>query len=245
MTKICIVVNSCAAFYKTTIPILIKSAAIAQIPMEHMYVIVGESGPMQEQAIIADAYGPRIIHCSYVNIDYNAAVYLTQTTEGINILNSYTHMFYTHDTVEFLEGFWETINTKALHCTSYTKSLPMYTQNIGLINVQWFLSTKKDMFSDFKNTDVSLKYKYKASEFPNESEIRGKYKGLPPKYLGEDAMFWFDEEGNPIGEYFQEFADDEQIIEKYSKEKRNAVLYKSLRLIKYGITGISGYSFML
>jgi hypothetical protein len=248
--NLCVIVNSCKDYYETTIPILLDSAKTAGIPFSRIFIVVGEmndaggssaTSPIRSTDRFVTSDGVSLIFCPYVNIDYNAAIYFTQTNIGLQTLSQYTHFFYVHDTVEFMEGFWGTMLDHATRCTSFIKSVPMYTQNIGLINVQWFLENKKNMFAAFMNTDLSWKANYKASEYKNGEIIRQIFRGLPPEYLGEDAMFWFDEKGNPVGEYFQGAADEHYIIQKYSGEARNAAVYNTMRVIKYGITCIAGY----
>ncbi len=236
MNSIAVIINTCVSFYETTIPIIINSAKNANIPLENIYVVVGESDKTTD---IIKIYGYNIVFCKYINIDYNGIIYFTQTDTGVTELKKYTHFFYTHDTSEFLPYFWIKINLLKKECNDYIKSKNFLTQNIGLINTEWFLQNKKELFSYFINFDTNLKLQYKNSDFPNKQEIYDKFgKDKLPPYFGEDALFSF-ENHNPVGKYLDSDSGFIQYrINKYNKE-RNAVVYIGFGIIKYGIWAIN------
>ena len=41
--RLAIIINSCLSYYKKTIPVILESALNANIPFEHIYVVVGDS----------------------------------------------------------------------------------------------------------------------------------------------------------------------------------------------------------
>jgi hypothetical protein len=95
--SVAVVVNSCEKFWDFTKTPLLESAKKAKIPFSNIYVVVGECEEEKETA----ENGHHTIYCKYANIDYNAAIYFTQTLEGRQLLCQYTHFFYTHDTTVF------------------------------------------------------------------------------------------------------------------------------------------------
>ena len=230
--NVAVIINTCKSFYETTIPIIINSAKNANIPLENIYVVVGESDTTTD---IIRVYGYNIVFCEYINIDYNGVIYFTQTQPGLKELNKYTHFFYTHDTTEFLPYFWVKVNKLANQCNEYIKSKATFTQNIGLLNTKWFIENKKLLFETFVNLNPNLKLQYKESQYPNLQEIYDKFgrENLPP-YLGEDALFGF-KNFRAVGEFTDEDKGFIQYkINKYNKE-RNAVVYIGFGIIKYCI----------
>jgi hypothetical protein len=229
MCTIAIIINSCFKFYNTTIEPIIKSAENAKIPSENIYVVVGESD--EETDII---YNGRynIIFCKYVNEAYNSAIYFTQTQRGIQEINKYTHFFYTQDTTDFLDCFWEKINKYALVCDSYIKLEHICSKNIGFFNVKWFLENKTDLLSYYVNYDKNLILKYKSAEFPNKELIYGKFNNLA-QWLNEDCLFMFDGNGGtPLGKTFENNV-TRYMINKYNNGDRLANVYNEPGIIKY------------
>ena len=137
--RIAIVVNSCLSFYKKTIPVLLKSAINANINFEDIYIVVGDCD--EETGFNKETYDSKeynISFCRYVCIDYNAAIYITQTESGLSAIKKYTHFFYIHDTVEFLPNFLESISKYINSCHSYISLEPFGSKNIGLFSINWF-----------------------------------------------------------------------------------------------------------
>ena len=205
-THTALIINSCEKFHKKTIPLIIESAFSAGIPKNQIYVVVGECQEADEHAaplntISVTHLGFNIVYVPYVNIDYNAIIYFTQTEAGWKELNKYTHFFYIHDTCEFYPYFWEIINIEAPKCHSYIKLKKDSSKNIGLVHVEWFAKHKKDLFQYYINLDKGLLMHYKNGHFPNHDEIRARFQGLPP-HLNEDSLFDFDETFKPKGHYF-------------------------------------------
>lgn len=247
MVRTALVINSCYAFAETTLPRLLASTKDCGIPPEDIYVIVGEMAytPAETASLDRLADGETIVMVDYVNIDYNAAIYLTQTDQGRAFLAPYTHFFYLHDTCEVLPPFWPTVCARAPTCDTYVKLVSSYSQNMGLFSVPWFLSNNTDLLATFVNRDPTLKMAYKASQFPHETDIRQRFRGLPPTYLGEDALFWFTDEGQDTGDYFCDEMSSCADVAIYGGATRRAVVYECPGLVKYASTCINGYSFAL
>jgi hypothetical protein len=187
MNDVAIIVNSCKSFYETTVPLLIDSAKNAKVPLENIYIVVGESETTSD---IIKMYGYNIVFCKYINIDYNGVIYFTQTETGLKELKKYKYFFHMHDTCDFLPYFWPLINNLKEKCSQYIKSKQVYTQNIGLINTEWFIQNKSEFFKDIINFNPELKMDYKLSNYPNKLELYEKYGeyNLPP-HMGEDSLF--------------------------------------------------------
>ena len=235
--KVALIVNTCQAFYETTIPPFVASAQKAGVPSEHMYVVVGESENSTEIQT-AESQTHQIARCPYKNIDYNAAIYLTQTHAGQELLGRYDYFFYIHDTAELMEHFWEKINQYAQTCVEkqspYIKLAPTHTKNIGLLSTKWFLQRESQthFFQSIVNTDSSLKRDYKTGNFPNKQWLYDNIQGLCPWNLGEDCLFVYDGQ-EPVGEWFHNHV-DRYITHLYgSSEPRLASIYKEPGLIKY------------
>lgn len=235
MNNISIIVNSCFNFYEVTIKKLIDSCKKAKIPASNIYIVVGES-ENESEIIFNGEYN--IVFCKYINIDYNGAIYFTQTENGLKELQKYTHFFYTHDTVEFLEDFWDKINTYSNNCDKYIKLDEFGSKNMGLINVKYFIENKKELFSYFINYDKNLKINYKSDEPPNDIPKRdiiySKFNNLP-RWLNEDCVFLFTEHHNPIGDVFDNKNIEQYYIKIYNGNERLASVYKEPGLIKYNI----------
>jgi len=235
MNHVCIIVNSCFHFYEVTIKKLIESCKKAKIPSTSIYVVVGESND-EKDIFFNEEYN--IIFCKYINIDYNGVIYFTQTDSGLKELQKYTHFFYTHDTVEFLEDFWEKINTYSNSCDTYIKLDELGSKNMGLINVNWFIENKKELFSYFINYDENLKLNYKMAshpnEIPNKDLIYSKFNNLP-QWLNEDCVFLFTPHHLPIGDVFNNDIIEQYYINIYNGNERLASVYKEPGLIKYNI----------
>jgi hypothetical protein len=229
MFSIAIIINSCNKFYKNTIGPIIESAEKANIPGNNIYFVVGECD--KETGIIRHN-NYNIVFCRFVNIDYNGILYFTQTETGIKELKKYTHFFYIHDTSIFMDYFWEKINNYAGSCTSYIKLLPSYTKNIGLLNVEWFILNKKDLFNYFINYDKTLVLKYKVGDFPNKDIIYNRFSNIP-RDLYEDCFFDFDETYSPIGSHFENNNNSVYYEKKYSDKERLATEYLEPGIIKY------------
>lgn len=235
--KVALIINTCQAFYETTIPPFIETAQKANVPKEHIYVVVGESDteiPFQ----LSETQTHQIAHCLYKNIDYNAAIYLTQTQDGQNILEKYDYFFYIHDTAELMSHFWEKINKYAQSCvekqTPYIKLSPTHTKNIGLIQSKWFLQRESHthFFKSIVNTNSDLKREYKTGNFPNKQWLYDNITGLCPWNLGEDCLFVYDGQ-EPVGEWFHNHI-DRYITHLYgSNEPRLASIYNEPGLIKF------------
>jgi hypothetical protein len=177
---------------------LVESAKIGGVPASDIFVVVGES-PDDTSIIFNGEYN--IVFCKYATVDYNAAVYLTQTPEGLSRISAYTHFFYMHDTCEILPGFWSRMQETLPICTSYIKLQHAYSKTIGLLNTAWFLENKTRLMSYYVNTDQSLIVQYKSGELPNKDEIRATFPGHLSENLNEDSLFMFDSDG-PIGMFF-------------------------------------------
>ncbi len=228
-SEIAIIINTCQKFYKNTLPIIIDSAKKLQIPANNIYVVVGEA---DEETDIIKTHDFNIIFCKYINIDYNGIIYFTQTERGLNELLKYTHFFYTHDTSCFIENFWEKIKNYSQKCDSYIKLQYSTAKNIGLINVHWFIKHKKELFSYYINYDKSLKMDYKSANFPNKDLIYSKFKNLP-RWLNEDAMFLFDDNFEPNGDFFKNDHLYQFIKPIYNNSDRLGTVYNEPGIIKF------------
>ena len=226
--SVAIIINSCYKFYKTTLDPIIESAKKANIPSANIYVVIGES---DEETNINNVGDYNIVFVKYVNIDYNGIIYFTQTENGLNELKKYTHFFYIHDTALFMDSFWEKINVYSSSCETYLKLENVGSKNIGLLNVDWFIENKKELFSYYINTDKSLALKYKDGDFPNKDLIYSKFNNLP-KWLNEDCFFIF-ENFKPTGESFKNPNKKVYIDKRYSHEDRRASEYEEPGIIKY------------
>jgi hypothetical protein len=226
--SIAVIINSCNGFYETTIPSIIESCKLANIPSSNIYVVVGECD-IETDIIQKEDYN--IVFCKYVNIDYNAAIYFTQTERGRSELKKYTHFFYVHDTCTFTELFWKNIQTFTDKCNMYIKIEYISSKNIGLLNVDWFLENKSELFSYYINYDKNLRMLYKNANFPNRDEIYSKFNNLA-RWLNEDCMFIFDPNFTPLGEFFQNTI-RQYMTPIYSNEPRMAFVYDMPGLIKY------------
>jgi len=225
---IALVVNSCFAYYKTTLPDLIDSAKEAHIPLEHVYVVVGDC---ETHVPMHTENGYNIVFCRYNNVDYNAAIYFSQTTEGREILQKYTHFFYTHDTVEFLPYFWT--NVQRAECDSCIKLKPTGSCSTGLFQVQWFLDMRTELLSLLVNFDPSKKILYKQGYgVHNSEEIYNKFKNIS-RWLNEDLLFLWTETFEPLGKCFMYADPQNKIIEKYCGSCRRASFFDPPGLIKF------------
>lgn len=226
--SLAIVINSCLKFHETTLPVLEDSFRRSSIPLEHVYVIVGEA---DEERTTTDR-GYTVIYTRYVNVDNTAAVYLTQTDIGRQILASYTHIFYTHDTVYFMESFWPTVSARLDECTSYIKLRERSSLSTGLFRTEWLLSARSTILRCLANTDRSKVLAHKGSTLENESEIRSLYVH-PPLYLNEDACFDVDSESNPTGPFFMQDASTTYSTNLYDTTPRLAMVFPVPGLIKF------------
>jgi hypothetical protein len=233
MNKIAILINSCYKYHNTTINQIIDSAKKAKIPSDNIYIVVGES---DNETDIMKYNDYNIVFCKFVNIDYNAIIYFTQTKIGLNELSKYTHFFYIHDTALFLDCFWEKINKYSINCDTYIKLEEIGTKNIGLFNTQWFISNKSELFSYYINYDKSLQLKYKDGDFPNKDFIYSKFNNLA-NWLNEDCMFLFDN-GKPIGNVFINNDKHVYYTKKYSDQERRATVYNEPGVEKFQINYI-------
>jgi hypothetical protein len=228
--KLALVINSCYKYHKTTINLLICSAKLAKIPGENIYVVVGES-EVETDLIYNGDYN--IIFCKYVNIDFNAAIYFTQTKKGRKEISKYTHMFYCHDSTEFKDWFWENINNNYLmRCCDYIKLENILTKNIGLFNVKWFLINKTELLRHFINYDIKLVLNYKEGNFPNKLFIKNIFINIG-ELLCEDSLFVFDDNHKPLGKVFKNNFKEIFFVRKYSDSERRATVYNEPGIIKY------------
>jgi hypothetical protein len=226
-----IVVNSCVSFSPTTMPIFLDSMRLARIPLSNVYCILGESDV--DSIDTSNEY--TVIKTRFCNVDNTAAVYLTQTDHGRSILNAYTHIFYTHDTVRFLEGFWTTIQTYLPSCSSYRKLQESATKTTGLLHSQWFLREKSKVMKYLANTDIDKRYAYKSSiGIPNEADIRANCSHLP-QWLNEDVIFDFKDDFGATGDWFVKNADVPTHFEDIygTGTVRKAYVYNPPGIIKY------------
>lgn len=226
-TSVAIIINSCHKFHKTTISYIIDSAKHANIPPSNIYIVVGESDT-ETDIIKVDDYN--IILCKYVNVDYNAAIYFTQTQRGLEELQKYTHFFYMHDTCIFMDNFWNNVLQATSDCHSYIKLKHEFSASTGLFNVNWFIQNKKELFSYFVNYDKQLALVYKASA-ANADLIYTKFKNLP-RHLGEDSVFSF-EDFKPLGSFFNYDNNIPSFMMRiYSNEERKSCIF-SPGIIKF------------
>lgn len=226
--SVAVIINSCLEFHKTTIPVIIESAKRANIPPQNIYVVVGECDYESDLEFCGDY---NIVFCKYINVDYNGVIYFTQTERGLNELQKYDSFFYTHDTAEFLDTFWENIQ-KYANTSQYVKLEHISSKNMGILNVKWFIKNRKELLSYYINYDKNLKLKYKAGEFPNENFIYSKYNNIA-RWLNEDCIFLFENNQNPLGDVFPDKGKKEQFIKKYSEDERLATTYTEPGIILY------------
>ena len=228
-TNVAVIVNSCVGFFPTTRKTLLDSAREAKIPFSDLYIVVGEAEAEAE----TEAEGARVFFCPYVNIDFNAAIYFSQTKKGRAILAHYTHFFYLHDTCAFLPGFWENIQKYAPFCDTAIQLQPRYTKNIGLFSVDWFLSEKRGLMQLYTNTDPCRRMQYKSGEFPNAKEIRETFPHLGEN-LNEDVLFPLcDANGVPTGPFFINPVKPTFLCKIYSDQDRLATVYPEPGIVKY------------
>uniref|UniRef100_A0A6C0B0V1 Uncharacterized protein n=1 Tax=viral metagenome TaxID=1070528 RepID=A0A6C0B0V1_9ZZZZ len=229
MNSVAIIINSCYKFHKITIDKIIFSAKQAKIPPSNIYIVVGESD-IETDIVRKDDYN--IIYCKYVNIDYNAAIYFSQSVNGKKELEKYTHFFYTHDTTFFLEYFWDRICECSKYCDMYIKLENVFSKSIGLFNVTWFIDNKTYLLGYYINYNKDLIMEYKHGNFTNKDLILSKFKNLP-ECLNEDCLFLFGENNEAHGMFF--INDDKPVYKEsfYSTEDRVASVYFDPGIIKY------------
>jgi len=236
--KIALLVNSCESFYHKTLPQFFYHAKETGIPFDQIYVVVGESPDthlhLNQIQCPSSICAYHIIPCPYINIDYNAAIFFSQTPQGREELQKYTHFFYIHDTADLMSHFWQNIQQYALKCTSYIKLSQTHTKNIGLFNTQWFLENKSAFLQNIINTDPQYKHDYKTGWFPNKEWLYQNIPRLCPWNLGEDCLFDYDDETKePLGEFFQN-TPQSFIAQFYgSTDDRKATLYQEPGIVKY------------
>lgn len=228
-TSVAIIINSCYKFYETTLTKIIPSCKIAGIPPSNIYVVVGECD-FETDILQREDY--QIVFCKYINIDYNAAIYFTQTERGLYELKKYTHFFYTHDTSQFMDCFFTKINHYARICDSYIKLQNAFSKNMGLFQCEWFVANKKELFRHFVNYDAHLILDYKTGEIPNKDYICSQFKNVP-RWLNEDCMFLFTENHVPQGYYFINLEPTVYKDKIYTDEERIATVYMEPGIIKY------------
>ena len=228
MPEVALIINSCKAFYKTTVPRIISSCKAANIPPSNIYVVVGDC---DEDTELKNTDDYSIVFTRFVNIDYNGIIYFTQTSKGVSELEKYSHFFYIHDTCILLEHFWTTLHTYVEKCNKYIKLEHVSSKNIGLLNVKWFLEEKKELFSYYINYDKALQMKYKNGEFPNKDIIYQKFTNLR-RWLNEDCIFSYEPPHIPLGDIFNN-QPVQYMTKIYSDEPRLATEYKELGLIKF------------
>ena len=243
-TKVALIINTCEAYYKKTLLQFFAHAKDTGIPFDQIYVVVGESADAKneiefqphkpDEAETFDQGGFHIIHSPYVNIDYNAAVFFTQTPQGRAELEKYTHFFYIHDTADLMAHFWKRIQEYAAVCTDYVKLTQTHTKNIGLFSVPWFMENKTEFLKNIVNTDPQLKSAYKCGEFPNKTWLYANIPRLCPWNLGEDCLFDYDDAtGKPLGEFFVN-EPNFFFAEMYgSTEPRKIILFQEPGVVKY------------
>jgi hypothetical protein len=173
--SVALIVNSCKKFFSTTIPFLVESAKKTSIPISNIYVVVGEcdgGDDGEEVGLPLNTFIPfegyTLIFCKYANIDYNGAMFFSQTAVGVAELRKYTHFFYIHDTCTLLPQFWDNIMAFSGKCPQYIKLQRQYSKNIGMFNVEWFLANKTEFLSYLVNYDTSRFLEYKSGEFTNK-----------------------------------------------------------------------------
>jgi beta-1,4-mannosyl-glycoprotein beta-1,4-N-acetylglucosaminyltransferase len=223
-----VILTSCFKFYKTTLPFILESANKANIPLQNLYIVIGES----DENRVDNSNGYTLIFTRFINIDYTGVIWFTQTTLGVKTLKQYTHFFYTHDTVVFLESFWKRLQYHSLNCNKYIKLQLCGSKSSGLFNVDWFLTNKKELLSYFANTEKSLLWNYKTSEnIPRKDLIQSLFSNLS-EYLNEDSVFDFGPNYQPIGDVFQNTI-HRYLVKQYSDQERLANVYEDPGLIKF------------
>jgi hypothetical protein len=242
---IALVINSCQAFYETTLPQFLHHTKQTKLPFRQIYVVVGES-PIEHPNLNQilqhkhdgepedDTYVYNIIHSPYINIDYNAAIFFSQTKQGRTEIQKYTHFFYIHDTADLMPHFWENIQTYAENCTQYIKLSETHTKNIGLFNTQWFLENKTAFLHHIQNTNPDYKRDYKTGWFPNKEWLYQNIPRLCPWNLGEDCLFDYDDKTQqPLGDFFHN--DVQSFFANFygSSDPRKVSIYREPGVVKY------------
>ena len=236
--KIALIINSCQAFYQVTLPQFIHHAKQTGIPLEQVYAVVGET-PLEHPQLNQILLQPQpesynLIYCPYINIDYNAAIYFSQTESGRAELQKYTHFFYIHDTADLMPHFWKNIQEHAVKCSQYIKISLTHTKNIGLFSVPWFLENKRFFLQHIQNTNPEYKRDYKTGWFPNKDWLYANVPRLCPWNLGEDCLFDYDDvTQEPLGDFFQN--DIQTFFANYygSSEPRKVSIYMEPGIVKY------------
>jgi beta-1,4-mannosyl-glycoprotein beta-1,4-N-acetylglucosaminyltransferase len=242
--SVAVILTSCLKFYKTTLPFIVESAKKANIPFKNLYIVIGEA----DENKIDSSNEYTLIFTRFVNVDNTGVIWFSQTSSGLKTLKHYTHFFYTHDTVVFLEQFWKRLQYHSLHCDSYIKLQQHASKTSGFLNVDWFIKNKKDFFSYFANTDKSLCWNYKTSEnIPRENTIRSLFPKIN-EYLNEDMIFEYANKYQPIGDVFQNTI-NQYLVKQYGDTERLANVYEDPGLIKfqanYDLAACGGWRLLL
>jgi beta-1,4-mannosyl-glycoprotein beta-1,4-N-acetylglucosaminyltransferase len=226
-----VIVNSCTKYYKQTLPYILESAKKADIPFRNLYFVVGEAD--ENSFDTTNEY--TLIFTRHACEGNTAMVFFTQTNQGLQELKKYTHFFYTSDTVVFLESFWKNIERHTMNCPKYIKIEKQFSKSIGLINIDWFLKNKRELFRYLVNTDKSLVYNIKSSKnFPREETIRSLFPNFNHKWMNEDLMFDLGPGEEPLGDVFQNTV-DRYLTKQYSDQERLANVYQDPGLIKFQV----------
>jgi hypothetical protein len=228
--KIALIINSCWSYHTKALPVLLASAKEANVPFEDIYVVVGDCTEEDRPIGIETTHGYQTVFCRYINIDFNAAIYFTQTDTGRTMLQQYTHFFYLHDTTELLPHFWQNMHVHAKNCPKYLALESSASKNMGLFQVQWFLDNRRELLSYIVNYDASKKMDMKYGRFDQENLIRERFTKLP-FVLNEDLLV----EMGPGGAEFS-FPQDNLYVfftKKYGESVRLGTCYPEVGLIKY------------
>ncbi len=136
-----------------------------------------------------------------------------------------------HDTSAFLPHFYERVAAFMPRCPMYFKLQNYYSKSTGLINVQWFLTNKRELFKHYINYDLSLALTYKSSILPDRASLIDKFPDLPV-YINEDSNFCFIDGRIPIGDYFN-ITHTTHRDKIYNEDERYVVIYDAIGYIKY------------
>jgi hypothetical protein len=135
--QILLLVNSCAHFYRTSLPVILESLAAAGVPEAHTRAVIG--GAASDRDDIFD--GVRVHHRRWQNVDNNGLLWAATELEA-SVALQYEWIFYLHDTCVVGPEFYTRIKALAQDIPSGIDAVPIHTpsMSMGFYRASWLRS---------------------------------------------------------------------------------------------------------
>lgn len=206
MLPFTIVINTCFEYAPRTLPVLLESLAMAEVPLESVVVTVGQCVdgqlPTMPEGVVC-----RMVACDYTGMDLTALICLSERDDVV----STQWVLYLHDTMVVGERFLAQATEAFRQVTGAPSSsdttprcvqlLDRNSMNVGFYDAIWLRSLDLSKFKIAADADLEAKREIKAigcgdKVFEMCPLDNRRYLGTHPRDFTNMGTFTYEEDGS-------------------------------------------------